>query len=200
MTSGGSTPSLAMSSKNSRSYDRARAVNSTPRSLDLQTSVIDDARRRDSRGEGRYDNGTRQVRVLRARARAVHWRQGVQASTGRNVNDAPLDDLVVDVRDVHAQRDVVPEVARQDAPHDVERQVRAARRWDAPSAGASACARRENGRAGGGKAHVQKPSPRRAHRAWPMWALSYTVGPHMYHSTWRPFMGMNGTFDRVREL
>jgi len=33
-----------------------------------------------------------------------------------------------------------------------------------------------------------------------MWLESYTVGPHMYHSTRLPAMGTNGTLERVSEL
>ena len=33
-----------------------------------------------------------------------------------------------------------------------------------------------------------------------MWDAAYTVGPHMYHSTRRPLMGMKGVFVRVMLL
>jgi hypothetical protein len=37
-------------------------------------------------------------------------------------------------------------------------------------------------------------------RACPMCDESYTVGPHMYHRTLLPDMGMKGTFVRVKEF
>lgn len=40
------------------------------------------------------------------------------------------------------------------------------------------------------KVHESKGAPDAlAHLAWPMCEASYTVGPQLYQSTWRPFFG-----------
>ena len=86
--------------------------------------------------------------------------------------------------DVHDQRDVVAKVVRHDPPQDVKDDVGAA--------GAAGAVARAACTFSHGAGH------RATHRACPMWAESYTVGPHMYQDTALPFLGMNGTCRATR--